>query len=161
MLPVPGGNVCFVALSDSDSQQSHQCSWTVIAAGDPNHCSAPVSPSHAHSLGRVFHPGMAVWGRGKTNWEDKRSRPFGVRGIPPEVSQVSRWLGQEGLGAAELGRGHRGLSRSCAGHPTPATGHSLAVLGVPQTCITPRARSSSRASPSRGTGGTGDGRTAG
>lgn len=125
--------------------------------GDPNQRSQPEIPTTAwllsapamptHSLGRVFHPGTAVWGRGKTRCEDKWSLPFGVRGIPPQVSQVSGCLGRENLGAAELGRGQRGLSRSCAGHPTPATGHSL---GVPQICIAPRPRSSSsRASPSR------------
>lgn len=32
VLPVPGSNVCFVALSDNDSHQSHQCSRMVIAA---------------------------------------------------------------------------------------------------------------------------------
>lgn len=137
MLSVPGSNVCFLALSGSDSQQSHQCSRRVIPARDPSHCPAPVSPSRAHSLGRVFHPGMAVWVRGETNCEGKWSRPFSVRGIPPQVSQVSRCSGQEGLGAAELGWGHRGLSRSCAGHPAPAAGHSPALLGLPKAASPP------------------------
>lgn len=162
MLPVPGGNVCFV-FSDSDSQQSPQCSrWgsqPEIPTRDPNHCLAPVSPSHAHSLPWPrFSPWNGCLGT-RENQLRGQVEPSLWRSWDPAASFPSEWLfGTGGFGGSRAGAGAaRALTELCR---TPHTGHRAQPGGPPDLHCSPTPQQQQQGQPipgsQRGTGGTGE-----